>query len=117
MMVLWKYQRLPALVGMTVASALAIGACRMDRTGVRMICLSLAVLVAWATLFLGVDAGYRAWQGTPNAPEEAFSDSAGPFVFLFLGWVPALIFVTGVVALSGLFARRESSGAPPVPPQ
>ena len=65
------------------------------RVGARMSLLGTAVLILWIGLILGVETGYRAWQGIPEPPQEAFSDTGGPFVVLFMGWFPALVLLGG----------------------
>ena len=47
-------------------------------------------------LILGVETGYSVWQSIPEPPPEAFSDTGGPFVVLFMGWFPALVLLGGV---------------------
>jgi hypothetical protein len=49
--------------------------------------LMAAVLVLWVAMFVGAEVGYSAWQGIPNPPNEAFSDT-GPIFFLLAGWLP-----------------------------
>ncbi len=66
------------------------------RGGVRMALLGTAVLILWIGLILGVETGYSVWQSIPEPPPEAFSDTGGPFVVLFMGWFPALVLLGGV---------------------
>ena len=66
------------------------------RVGVRMALLGTAVLILWIGLILGVETGYSVWQSIPEPPPEAFSDTGGPFVVLFMGWFPALVLLGGV---------------------
>lgn len=65
----------------------------------------------WIALFIGVDSGYRAWQSGPNPPDEAFSDTGGPFTMLFLGWVPATLLLGTVFWLT----RRPGGTRRPSP--
>ena len=66
------------------------------RVGVRMALLGTAVLILWIGLILGVETGYSVWQSIPEPPPEAFSDTGGPFVVLFMGWFPARVLLGGV---------------------
>ncbi len=65
------------------------------RRGIRMALLGTAVLILWIGLILGVETGYSAWQSIPEPPQEAFSDTGGPFIVLFMGWFPALVLLGG----------------------
>ena len=86
------------------------------RVGVRMSLLGTAVLILWIGLILGVETGYRAWQGIPEPPQEAFSDTGGPFVVLFMGWFPALVLLGGahfLLCLCHLKLLSCAAGQPP----
>ena len=61
-----------------------------------MALLGTAVLILWIGLILGVETGYSAWQGIPDPPEEAFSDTGGPFFILFMGWFPSLVLLGAI---------------------
>lgn len=74
--------------GMGTASVVVVGASRCVRTRFRLPILFAAVLVLWIAMFIAADSGYRAWQGIPNVPEEAYSDT-GPIFFLVAGWLPS----------------------------
>ena len=57
--------------------------------------LFVGSLALWAGLLLGSDAYFRVWQGMPNPPDEAFSDS-GPSLLVIAGWIPGTI---GIIIL------------------
>ncbi|MAT38102.1 MAG: hypothetical protein CL946_00710 [Ectothiorhodospiraceae bacterium] len=60
--------------------------------------LLIGVAAVWASMFIGSDLGYRAWQAIPNPPEEAFSDASvmGALVF---GWFPSGVFCLTIFAV------------------
>lgn len=60
--------------------------------------LIAGVLSFWAGLFIGSEAGYRAWQSMPDPPAEAFSDTSAMGA-LILGWLPGGIFCLALFAL------------------
>lgn len=66
-----------------------------------LVLLPLGVIAFWATIFLGSDLGYRAWQGISDPPDEAFSDSA-PAGLMILGWIPGGMFCVFVFAVNWL---------------
>ena len=61
---------------------------------------------------VGTETGYRTWQNQPNAPEEAYSDTGGPFTALFLGWAPSLALL-GIFYAVLLVTRGSQVSAPP----
>jgi hypothetical protein len=85
------------------------------RGGVRMALLGTSVLILWIGLILGVETGYSAWQSIPEPPEEAYSDTGGPFVVLFMGWCPALVLLGGVHFLLHRHRLKWASNAPEQP--
>jgi len=96
--------------GLVISSAMIIWGSRRVRRSSRKAVLAAAVVVLWLALIVGVETGYHAWQSIPNPPEEAFSDTGGPFVVLFLGWLPSLV-VLGIEHL--LLRLCWRSAAPP----
>jgi|GEM_PF-3050166 len=92
--VLFAYGWPSLACGLTLSSVMVIWGSRREYRRSRMAVLAAATLVLWIALFVGVDSGYRAWQSIPNPPEEAFSDTGGPFSFLFAGWFPSLILLS-----------------------
>lgn len=78
------------LIGVAVAVGLVGLGSGLRRRGAREVLLVAAVVTLWIAIFLGVDDGYRTWQQTPDPPDEAFSDTGGPFGAMVAGWVPAL---------------------------
>ena len=90
------------------------------RVGVRMALLGTAVLILWIGLILVAKQARVLWQGIPEPPQEAFSDTGEPFVVLFMGWFPALVLLGGVHFLLcrcrlklGPSAAGHPSGTPP----
>ena len=67
--------------GLAISSMIVIWASRRMRLSLRMTLLVAATLALWIAMFIAADSGYRAWQGIPNPPDEAFSDT-GPIFFL-----------------------------------
>ncbi|MEM9411602.1 MAG: hypothetical protein AAGA30_10840 [Planctomycetota bacterium] len=76
--------------GICVTAILAIWASCCSKRLVRLPILGAAVLAIWVAMFLAADSGYRSWQSSANAPEEAFSDT-GPIFFLVAGWLPSAV--------------------------
>ena len=105
--VMFSYGILYILCGLMISSAMAIGASRFRKRNDRVILGIAATLVLWIAMFLAADSGYRAWQGIPNPPEEAFSDT-GPVLFLIGGWLPSLVFVM-LLNLAGRRFMRDVS--------
>ena len=61
--------------------------------------LLVGILCVWLGLFLGSDKYFRVWQSMPNAPDEAYADTA-PLGALLAGWLPGGIIVGTVFVLS-----------------
>ena len=100
--VLFTYGWPSLACGLAISSVMVIWGSRRVRRRSRMAVLAATTLVLWIALIVGVEYGYNAWQSIPNPPEEAFSDTGGPFFVLFAGWLPILIML-GIVHL---FLRR-----------
>ena len=108
--VMGTYGATYASAGLLIALVLVVFGARRKRWLAGVAILLLAVLVLWIALFLSVDSGYRAWQSTSDPPEEAFSDTGGPFFFLFFGWLPSAAFLApAFLLLSFSFRWAKSS--------
>ena len=77
--------------------------------------LGTAVLILWIGLIPGIGTDYSAWQSIPEPPQEAYSDTGGPFVVLFMGWFPALVLLGGVDFLLHRHRLKWSFNAPGQP--
>jgi len=106
--VLYTYGMRYVVCGLAASLVIVLWGSRRARPGLRIAALAVAVIGLWAGLFAGVDQGYRAWQSIPNPPEEAFSDTGGPFTVLFLGWVPCAFLLSSVHLLLRMFWCRTS---------
>ena len=73
---------------MAISSVAVIWASRCIRRRFRLPILVTAVLALWIAMFIAADSGYQAWQGSPNALGDAYSDT-GPIFFLLAGWLPS----------------------------
>jgi hypothetical protein len=89
--------------GLAISALMVLWGSRCKRRCSRKTVLTAAVIVLWLALIVGVETGYHAWQTTPNPPKEAFSDTGGPAVVLFLGWLPGLV----VLGIEHLALRRR----------
>ncbi len=78
-------------MGCLVSAVLAFFGGRVGGVFGPFILLSMSALVFWVALFLGLEVGYRAWQSGPDAPPQAFSDTA-PMGALVAGWAPGSVF-------------------------
>jgi hypothetical protein len=85
--------------GLTVAFVTSTAAAWSRSFVLPLVLLPLGVIAFWATIFLGSDLGYRAWQGIPNPPDEAYSDSA-PAGLMILGWIPGGMFCLFIFAVN-----------------
>ena len=84
-----------------------------------MALLGTAVLILWIGLILGGGTGYSAWQSIPELPQEAFSDTGGPLVVLFMGWFPVPVLLSGahlVLCRHRLKLLSYGAGLPPKHP-
>ncbi len=109
--VMFTYGWVSVASGLVISSFLVLRGSRRARRRARFATLGAAILILWVAMFIGVDAGYRAWQNIPNPPEEAFSDSGGPFVALFLGWLPSLVVLGGAHLLLRLRRKQKETPA------
>jgi len=75
--------------GLAISFLILIVGSGCGRRILRLAFLAVAVFVLWIAMFVGAEVGYSAWQGIPNPPDEAFSDT-GPIFFLLAGWLPSL---------------------------
>ena len=97
--------------GLTVAAFLSYLAARKSGWIVPASLLLVGIVAFWASLFIGLDKAYRAWQTSPDPPPEAFADPEPAFAFV-LGWIPGALFcgmVFGLVRLIGYFISRSAS--------
>lgn len=86
------------LLGLLVAGALSLFAGAKSGCLVPCFLLVGGTLALWAAMFFGSDMGYRAWQKSPNPPDEAFSDASVLGALLF-GWFPAGLLCLTVFAV------------------
>jgi hypothetical protein len=95
--------------------ALACGACAagLRQLAARLALLLVGVVSLWISLFLGLDAGFRALQTSANPPEGAFNDGGPMMGALLLGWLPAAVLVGLAFLASRLRARRAARWATP----
>ena len=114
--VIAEYGMQTVLIGLGIALVLVLWGTRRARPGVKTAALIAGVFTLWAALFLAVDAGYRAWQQSPNPPHEAFSDAGGPFFFLLLGWLPSGILLGSVFLFASMVWPREARQSRPAEP-
>ena len=97
--------------GIAISSVMVIGASRCVRLRFRLPILFAAVLVLWIAMFIAADSGYRAWQGIPNVPKEAYSDT-GPIFFLVAGWVPGTAIAYLLLRICWWISPPESQSNP-----
>ena len=100
--------------GMAISSVAVIWASRCIRRRFRLPILVTAVLVLWIAMFIAADSGYQAWQGSPNAPDDAYSDT-GPIFFLLAGWLPSSQIVFLLLLLFQRIFPRPPGSPPPLP--
>ena len=98
------------LVGAGIALVVSFFAGRLKSWLATGVLLAFGVVAFWASLFVGSDMGYRAWQSIPDPPPQAFADTA-PLGALVFGWIPGGLFCLviygisrGIASLS--YARR-----------
>lgn len=89
--ILSTYGAFYSACGLAISFAMVVWGSLRARRVPRMVTLAAAILVLWIAMIVGVESGYYAWQSTPHPPDEAFSDTGGPFFVLFLGWLPSLV--------------------------
>ncbi len=97
--------------GMAISSLIAFWASRRMRLSFHIVLLVAAILPLWIAMFGAADSGYRSWQGSANAPAEAYADT-GPIFFLVAGWLPSW----GIVYLLLLLFQRIVPLPPVSPP-
>jgi hypothetical protein len=115
--VMGEYSSQTVMIGLVISIALVVWGSRRVRPGVKTALLIVGVFALWAALFLAADAGYRAWQESPNPPDEAFSDAGGPFFFLLLGWLPSGILLGSVFLLASTLWPRGARVKRPASPE
>ena len=96
------------VIGLLISCVVVAIFSRSQNPFVRYIGLGISTIILWGFLFAGVDYGYREWQGIDNPPDDAFSDTGGPFAFLFLGWMPALCILYPFLWLLGKLKKEKS---------
>ena len=89
--VIFTYGLKYTVCGLAVSSLMVLWGSRCVQRGWRIAFLGVAIIVLWFAMFAAVELGYRAWQCIPNPPEDAYSDTGGPFFILFLGWLPSMV--------------------------
>ena len=102
-------------IGLAVGMVSSVYAASSRFILVRLGAMCVGVLSFWAGLLFASDKFYRVWQATPNASDEAYSDSA-PAGVLVLGWLPAIVFVSVVILLTLCVRWVLRSLTPKVPP-
>ena len=108
--VLFTYGISYLMAGLIISFLIVSRGSRRARRVSRGAFLLAAILILWIAAFLGVDSGYRDWQNSPLPPEEAFSDTGGPFYALFLGWLPAAVLLGPAHVLLRKHTRKKARG-------
>ncbi len=108
--VLFAYGLKYLALGILFSVSVTVAGARISRLWSRMALLMLGILVLWIAMFLGVDRGYAAWQSSAAPPDEAFSDTGGPFAFLFAGWIPSGLILTLIYFGSRAVLGRSRTG-------
>lgn len=103
------------LLGLLLAGTLSLFAGAKSGCLVPCFLLVGGTLALWAAMFFGSDMGYRAWQESPNPPDEAFSDASVLGALLF-GWFPAGLFCLTVFAVVRAFCWLRRWANPDVYP-
>ena len=98
--------------GIVISLLFAFWASRGMPRSFHMALIVAAILPLWYAMLMAADSGYRNWQGSVNAPAEAYADT-GPIFFLIAGWFPSW----GVVYLLLLLFQRIFPRPPVSPPQ
>ena len=115
--VLCSYGAKFTVLGLAVSSVMVLWGSRRVGLIPRLAFLTVAIILLWISLIIGIEYGYNSWQKIPNPPEEAFSDTGGPFAILFLGWFPSLIILGLEYLLLRLCWRIFGSKKPTLPPE
>jgi hypothetical protein len=102
-----RHAAFATLLAVGVAFALlAATAAAWNRSWWGRVPLLLAgTLCGWSGLFLASEKYFRVWQAMPDAPSEAFADTA-PIGALLAGWIPAGLLVLFAFAVLLLVAGR-----------
>jgi len=95
--------------GFAISTLMVLWGSFRKRLGWRIASIGAATVVLWFAMFIAVESGYRAWQSIPNPPDDAYSDTGGPFFILFLGWLPSLVILGTEHFLLRLFRRKPNS--------
>lgn len=97
--------------GIAISLLITCWASRRMRRSFQVALIVAAILPHWYAMLMAADSGYRNWQGSVNAPEEAYADT-GPIFFLIAGWFPSW----GTVYLLLLLFQRIFPRPPVSPP-
>ena len=100
--------------GMAVSSLIAFWASRRMRRSFHVALIVAAILPLWYAMLMAADSGYQNWQGSANAPAEAYADT-GPIFFLIAGWFPGWGIVYLLVLLFQRIVPRSPVSPPPLP--
>jgi hypothetical protein len=100
--------------GMTVALLIAFWASRRMRLSIQVALLVPGILPLWIAMYLTADSGYRNWQGSANAPAQAYADT-GPIFFLIAGWLPSWGMAYLLLILFQRIFPRPPVSPPPLP--
>lgn len=111
--VIFTYGWKPLVIGLTLSLFLVLWGSKRVHLLSRLTVLAVATLGLWIAIVVGTELGYHTWQCLPDPPDEAFSDTGGPLVSLFLGWLPSLVLL-GLA--HGLFRLARGRPNPPSPP-
>jgi hypothetical protein len=106
--VIFRYGWWSLACGLALSSVMVVWGSRRVHRRARLTVLAAATLVLWIALVVGVEYGYATWQGVPDPPEEAFSDTGGPGAVLLAGWLPSLV----VLGMAHLVLRRRWRASP-----
>ena len=100
--------------GMAISALIAFWVSRRMRRSFHLALIVAAVLPLWYATLMAADSGYRNWQGSANAPAEAYADT-GPIFFLIAGWFPGWGIVHLLVLLFHRIVPRSPVSPPPLP--
>ena len=100
--------------GMAISSLIAFWASRRMRLSFHIALLVAATVPLWIAMYRAADSGYRNWQGSANAPAEAYADT-GPIFFLIAGWLPSWGIVYLLLLLFQRFFPRLPGSPRPLP--
>ena len=100
--------------GMAISALIAFWASRRMRRSFHVALIVAAILPLWYAMLMAADSGYRNWQGSANAPAEAYADT-GPIFFLIAGWLPSWGIVYLLLLLFQRIVPRSPVSPPPLP--